>query len=107
MFLGIDIAHFYLNTPMPEPEYIRRHFDIIPEEIIAKYNLQDLVNREGWVYIEIQKGMYGLPQAGILANQLLENTSPPKDITSANTPWVSGPTFSVVLCSALSLTILE
>jgi hypothetical protein len=23
------------------------------------------------VYIEVQKGMYGLPQAGILANQLL------------------------------------
>ena len=26
----------------------------------------------GWVYIEIQKGMYGLPQAGFLANKLLE-----------------------------------
>eukprot|EP00957_Ditylum_brightwellii_P110822 8452442-Ditylum_brightwellii.AAC.1 len=24
----------------------------------------------GWVYIEIKKGMYGLPQAGILANKL-------------------------------------
>ncbi len=27
---------------------------------------------DGWVYIEIRKGMYGLPQASILANQLLE-----------------------------------
>jgi hypothetical protein len=26
---------------------------------------------DGHVYIEVQKGMYGLPQAGILANQLL------------------------------------
>ena len=25
----------------------------------------------GWVYIEIRKGMYGSPQAGILANKLL------------------------------------
>jgi hypothetical protein len=26
---------------------------------------------DGKVYIEIQKGMYGLPQAGIVANELL------------------------------------
>eukprot|EP00957_Ditylum_brightwellii_P167576 12757174-Ditylum_brightwellii.AAC.1 len=25
----------------------------------------------GWVYIEIKKGIYSLPQAGILANKLL------------------------------------
>eukprot|EP00957_Ditylum_brightwellii_P189675 14438331-Ditylum_brightwellii.AAC.1 len=25
----------------------------------------------GWVYMEIRKGMYGLPQAGILRNKLL------------------------------------
>ena len=27
---------------------------------------------DGWVYAEIQKGMYGLPQAGMLANKLLK-----------------------------------
>ena len=27
---------------------------------------------DGYVYVEIQKGMYGLPQAGILAQELLE-----------------------------------
>ncbi len=27
---------------------------------------------DGWVYVEICKGVYGLPQAGILANKLLE-----------------------------------
>jgi hypothetical protein len=26
---------------------------------------------DGHVYVEVQKGMYGLPQAGIIANQLL------------------------------------
>jgi hypothetical protein len=26
---------------------------------------------DGHVYIEVQKGMYGLPQAGVLSNQLL------------------------------------
>jgi hypothetical protein len=46
--------------------------DIIPEEIILTYNLRDIVNPDGWVYIEIKKWMYGLTQAGILANNLLE-----------------------------------
>ena len=72
VFLGIDLANFYLNTPLADPEYMRLQLDIIPEEIIVKYNLRDLVDKDGWVYIEIRKGMYGLPQAGIIANQLLE-----------------------------------
>jgi hypothetical protein len=61
VFLGIDLANFYLNTPMADPEYMRLRLDIIPEEIIIKYNLRDRVDEEGWVYVEICKGMYGLP----------------------------------------------
>ena len=36
------------------------------------YNLRDLETKDGYVYVKIQKGMYGLPQAGIIAQQLLE-----------------------------------
>jgi hypothetical protein len=36
----------------------------------VQYNLLLLVS-DGDVYIEVQKGMYGLPQSVILANQLL------------------------------------
>jgi hypothetical protein len=43
---------------------------IIPDEIVTKYNLQ-AISVVGWVYMEIRKGMYGMKQAGILANQLL------------------------------------
>jgi hypothetical protein len=43
----------------------------LPQETIEKYDLNDLA-QDGKVYIEIQKGMYGLPQAGILANELLQ-----------------------------------
>jgi hypothetical protein len=71
-FLGIDLANFYLNTPMPNPVYMRLHLNIIPNKIIHHYNLWHIVTPDGWIYIEIWKGMYGLPQAGILANQLLE-----------------------------------
>jgi hypothetical protein len=43
----------------------------IPQETIEKYDLHELA-MDGKVYIEIQKGMYGLPQAGILSNELLQ-----------------------------------
>ncbi len=42
-----------------------------PKDIIDHYGLLDKV-LHGYVYIEICKGMYGLPQAGILANKLLK-----------------------------------
>jgi hypothetical protein len=47
-----------------------------PEEILQKYNLNALAV-DGWVYIEIRKGMYGLKQVGLLANQLLQNRFSP------------------------------
>jgi hypothetical protein len=42
-----------------------------PKEIIDKYNLRAM-SLDSRVYIEIRKGMYGLKQAGLLANQLLQ-----------------------------------
>jgi hypothetical protein len=49
---------------------MRLPITIIPDKIIAQYNLLPLIHRN-CVYMEIRKGIYGLPQAGILANQLL------------------------------------
>jgi hypothetical protein len=43
----------------------------LPQETIEKYDLIKLAQGRN-VYIEIQKGMYGLPQAGILTNELLQ-----------------------------------
>jgi ssDNA-binding Zn-finger/Zn-ribbon topoisomerase 1 len=46
-------------------------FGIAPSKTIEKYDLNELA-QDGKVYIEIQKGMYGLPQADILTNELLQ-----------------------------------
>ena len=43
----------------------------IPDEIITKYNLMPLVHN-GFIMVEIRKGMYGLPQTGILASNRLQ-----------------------------------
>jgi hypothetical protein len=71
-FYGINLTNFYLMTPMSEYKYMRLCLELIPNKIITKYNLCHIVDKQGWVYVEIQMGMYGLPQAGILANHLLK-----------------------------------
>jgi hypothetical protein len=42
-----------------------------PQKTIRKYDLKEMA-QDGKVYIEIRKGMYGLPQAGTLTNELLQ-----------------------------------
>ena len=43
-----------------------------PETVISHYNLGEKVTPDGLVYVAIKRGMYGLPQSGILAQALLE-----------------------------------
>jgi hypothetical protein len=57
-----------------------------PEEIVEKYNLKAIAV-DGWVSIEIRKCMYGLKQAGLLTNQLLQkHLAPFGYYPSRNTP---------------------
>jgi hypothetical protein len=72
----MDIKNYYMGTPVPRYEYRCMFFSRFQEEILNKYNLKELAV-DGWVYIEIRKGMYGFKQAGLLANQLLQNRLEP------------------------------
>jgi hypothetical protein len=72
----MDIKNYYLGTPLPRFEYMKMLLSRFPEEIVQKYNLNALAV-DGWVYIEIRKGMYGLKHAGLLANQLLQTRLAP------------------------------
>jgi hypothetical protein len=72
----MDIKNYYLGTPLPRFEYMKMLLSRFPEEIVNKYNLNALAD-DGWVYIKIRKGMYGLKQAGLLANQLLQTRLAP------------------------------
>jgi hypothetical protein len=70
-FTGADSKNIYLETPLDRFEYMKMPIALIPADIIAHYNLNEKV-LNGYVYMEIRKGVYGLPQAGILANKLLK-----------------------------------
>ena len=71
-YCSFDVKSFYLNTPMEHPEYMKMNIAQILDEIVSEYSLKSKVHTNGSVYIEINKGMYGFPQAGMLANKLLK-----------------------------------
>ena len=71
-FMSIDIKDFYLKTPMSRYEYMRLKILELPQDFIYEYKLQNKETKDGYVYLEIRKGMYGLPQAGILAQKIHE-----------------------------------
>ena len=68
--LVIDLKDFYLNNDMERYEYMRIPLNLIPQAIIDQYNLLSIAHN-GHVLVEIRKGMYGLPQAGRIANDAL------------------------------------
>ena len=70
-FGGADIKHMYLETPLDRYKYMKMPMCLIPDDIIEHYSLREKA-LNGYAYMEIRKGMYGLPQAGILANKLLK-----------------------------------
>jgi hypothetical protein len=72
----MDIKNYYIGTPLPRFEYMKMLLSRFPDELVQTYNLKALAV-DGWVYIEIRKGMYGLKQAGLLANQLLQTRLAP------------------------------
>jgi hypothetical protein len=75
-FISIDIKNFYLNTPLERFEYVRIPLSLIPQEIIHEYKLAALVKNDH-VMAVVEKGMYGLPQAGKLAANLLKKRLEP------------------------------
>ena len=66
-FLSCDIKDFFLASPMAKPRYMKMKFSIFPQDIIERYSLTTKVTPDGYIYIKINKGMYGLKEAAVLA----------------------------------------
>ena len=86
-FLTADIKDFFLSTSaMERAEFARVPLSTFPQCIIDQYNLTSLA-RNGFVYIQIDGGMYGLPQASLLANQqLVRKLTPAGFVQARHTP---------------------
>ena len=76
-FMSSDLKDYFLGSPMSRPEYMKVHISKFPEDIILQYNLKAKMDTNGYIYIKIMKGMYGLKQAAILAyNRLVQLLAP-------------------------------
>ena len=67
-FMSIDIRNFYLGTAMKIFEYMKMPIKLFLPHIVEQYKL-DQHAKNGFVYLELRKAIYGLPQVGILANK--------------------------------------
>jgi len=72
----LDIKNFYLTAALEYYEYMKIPLDLFPEWIKKQYNLNTHA-RDGFVFLEIRQAVWGLPQAGILANKLLRKQFKP------------------------------
>ena len=70
--MTLDLKNFYLNTPLARYEYIRLKLSNLPDEVIEEYNVKEKTTKDGFVYVEVRKGMYRFTQAGLLAHIMLE-----------------------------------
>jgi hypothetical protein len=71
-FMTMDISNFYLMTPLHCAEFIQFKLSDIPNEVTREYKLREKATKNRSIYIRAKRGMYGLPQAGLLAEELLE-----------------------------------
>ena len=69
--MTLDIKDFYYGTNMTRFEYIKLALNCTTSNFFDQYTLQYL-RYNGWVYMDICKGMPGLKQAGRIANDRLK-----------------------------------
>ncbi len=69
--MALDVGNFYLETPMDRYEYMKMPLSLFPQHTIDQYDLETRA-KGGFVYLEIWKAVYGLPQAVMLANKQLK-----------------------------------
>ena len=62
---------------MDWPEYMKVLYKHFPAEKKQKYNLHTKVTSNNYIYIRIEKGIYGLKQAAILAYDNLQRRLKP------------------------------
>jgi hypothetical protein len=86
-FMTIDLKDFYINTPNSQFKYFRMKLELFPQDVINEYGLQNKIDSDSNVFCKVNRGMYSLPQAGILAQELLPKRLFKADyIQSAVTP---------------------
>jgi hypothetical protein len=75
-YMCLDIKKIYLMAALEYFEYMKIALTLFPSWIVEQYNLPKH-QKDGWVYLEMRQAVWGLPQAGILANKKLRRKLAP------------------------------
>jgi len=71
-FMTMDITDFYLGTPLVRKAYMKVHRNQMPVQTVAYFDYTDASWwHNEYIIFEISKGIYGLPEAGKLAQDQL------------------------------------
>ncbi len=85
-YMFIDLKNFFLTAKLEYYKYMTIPLTYFPTWIVKQYNL-NLHALNGKVHLELQRTVWGLQQAGILANkQLRQNLAPFRYKEHVNTP---------------------
>ena len=71
-FMSADLSNFFLASPMAQDEFMKVKYKYFPEDIRKFCDLENKKTEDGYIYIHIKKGMYGLKQAALLAYKKLK-----------------------------------
>jgi hypothetical protein len=72
----INIKSFYLSAALQYYKYMKIPYALFPQWIIKQYELDKHI-QNGYIYLELRRSVWGLPQAGILANKSLKRKLAP------------------------------
>jgi hypothetical protein len=82
----LDIKNFYLTAALEYYKYMKIPLTLFPAWIVEQYDLNKHA-LHGFVHLEMRRAVWGLPQAGILANERLRRKLAPFGYhESENTP---------------------
>jgi hypothetical protein len=92
MFLGFNLANYYLHTPMPNPKYMLLCLNIIPNKSLPVTTFAALSLLTAGYTSRFERGCMVFPKPASLQINYLKSALPPKGTTNANIQLVSGAT---------------
>jgi hypothetical protein len=90
-FSSINLKNFYLDMPMPDPEYVRIKISDILAEFIEEYHPTGK-DWDDWIYFEFARDVIVFPKQASWPTIFFAPASKPKDTTKRLPLLVSGAT---------------
>ena len=85
-YMCLDINNFYLTAALDFFEYMQMPLSVFSEWVKKQYKLDEHAQND-FVYLRMERAVWGLPQVGILANKLLrKQLAPHRYYECINTP---------------------